>query len=329
MELRYGLNPQQQTASAEPVTPGAWPVRVLNGEPSYINLLDALSGWQLVREAARRWGGRRRRPSSTSRRPAPRSPGPLDPATAALYRFDPAEGIAGSLTSAYVRARDADPKSSYGDFAAVSHPVDEELAALLARVVCDGIVAPGYEPGTVAALSRKKKGRFLVLEADPAFVPPAQEEREVHGLRLTQQRDDVPLHASLLDDVVCGGSPLPAAAAEDLLLGLAVVRYTAVQLGLLRAGRGHARHRRGAAVAGRLHAAGGREGRQLVAAAPSRRAGAGVRRRGTPAGPRQLAGAVHRGRHDPRRAPPVRRRRWPHPRTGSTRAGRRWVGRRG
>lgn len=222
MQLRYGTNPQQHTASAAPVGAGAWPVRVLNGEPSYINLLDALSGWQLVREAAGALG----RPAAASFKhvsPAGAAlAGPLDAATAALYRTDPAPG---ALTSAYVRARDADPKSSYGDFAAVSRPVDEELAALLAHVVCDGIVAPGFAPGTVATLSRKKKGRFLVLEADPAFVAPPQEDREVHGLRLTQQRDDVPLHASLLDDVVCGG-PLPAAAVEDLLLGLAVVRYT-------------------------------------------------------------------------------------------------------
>jgi phosphoribosylaminoimidazolecarboxamide formyltransferase/IMP cyclohydrolase len=220
--LRYGTNPQQTTASAAPVRAGAWPLRVLNGEPSYINLLDALSGWQLVREAAGALG----RPAAASFKhvsPAGAAlAGPLDAHTAALYRTHPG---AGPLASAYVRARDADPKSSYGDMAAVSHPVDAELAALLAHVVSDGIIAPGFEPGTVAALSRKRKGAFLVVEADPGFVPPPQEEREVHGLRLVQQRDDVPLHASLLDGVVCGG-PLPAQAAEDLLLGLAVARYT-------------------------------------------------------------------------------------------------------
>lgn len=222
LPLRYGTNPQQTAASAAPVRPDVWPVRVLNGEPSYINLLDALSGWQLVREAAAALG----RPAAASFKhvsPAGAAlAGPLDAATAALYRT----GVdAGPLASAYVRARDADPKSSYGDFAAVSHPVDAELAELLGQVVSDGIVAPGFEPGTVAALRRKKKGGFLVVEADPGFVPPAQEEREVHGLRLTQQRDDVPLHSSLLDDPVCGG-PLPPGARADLLLGLAVVRYT-------------------------------------------------------------------------------------------------------
>lgn len=222
MQLRYGTNPQQTAASAAPVRAGAWPLKMLNGEPSYINLLDALSGWQLVREAAGALG----RPAAASFKhvsPAGAAlAGPLDAATAALYRTDVG---AGALTTAYVRARDADPKSSYGDFAAVSHPVDAELADLLGHVVSDGVIAPGFEPGTVAALRRKKKGRFLVVEADPDFVAPPQEERELHGLRLTQARDDVPLHSSLLDDVVCGG-PLPASAAADLLLGLAVVRHT-------------------------------------------------------------------------------------------------------
>ncbi|WNI18623.1 phosphoribosylaminoimidazolecarboxamide formyltransferase [Actinacidiphila sp. ITFR-21] len=225
VELRSGLNPQQGQASAEPVVPGAWPLRALNGEPSYLNLLDALSGWQLVREAAQALG----RPVAASVKhvsPAGAAlAGPVDGPTAAFYGFDPAEGIASPVAGAYVRARDADPKSSYGDFAAVSHPVDAELAALLARVVCDGVVAPGYEPGTVAALSAKKRGRFLVLEADPAHRPPRLERREVYGLRLTQARDEVPLSRALLDDVVYGGA-LPDSAAEDLLLGLAVVRHT-------------------------------------------------------------------------------------------------------
>jgi phosphoribosylaminoimidazolecarboxamide formyltransferase / IMP cyclohydrolase len=222
VRLRYGTNPQQTSASAAPVRAGAWPLRVLNGEPSYINLLDALSGWQLVREAAGALG----RPAAASFKhvsPAGAAlAGPLDGATAALYRTHTG---AGPLTSAYVRARDADPKSSYGDMVAVSHPVDAELAALLSHVVSDGIIAPGFEPGTVAVLGRKRKGGFLVIEADPGFVPPPQEERELHGLRLVQQRDDVPLHASLLDGVACGG-PLPDRAVEDLLLGIAVVRYT-------------------------------------------------------------------------------------------------------
>lgn len=221
MDLRYGTNPHQ-TAGAAPVRSGHWPVRVLSGAPSYINMLDALNSWQLVREASRALG----RPAAASFKhvsPAGAAlAGPVDEVTAEVYGID--RDDVGDLTSAYVRARDADPKSSYGDFAAVSHPVDTELAELLSRVVCDGIIAPGYAPGTVATLSKKKNGSFLVLEADAAFTPPQAETREVFGLQLTQQRDEQELSSSLLENVVCGS--LPSTAAQDLLLGLAVLRYT-------------------------------------------------------------------------------------------------------
>ena len=222
MDLRYGMNPQQQAASATPADLGRWPVRVLQGDPSYINMLDALNGWQLVREA----GGALNLPAAASFKhvsPAGAAvAGPVDEVTAELYGVDRTR--VGALTNAYLRARDADPKSSYGDFAAVSHPVDAELAELLTRVVCDGIIAPDYAPGTVATLSAKKNGRFLIIEADEAFEAPQLEAREVYGLRLAQQRDAVPISAALLGDVVCGA--LPDTAAQDLLLGLAVLRYT-------------------------------------------------------------------------------------------------------
>lgn len=222
MDLRYGANPQQAAAHVAPVTPGKWPVRVLHGQPSYINMLDALNGWQLVREASQSLD----RPAAASFKhvsPAgAATSGPVDEVTAELHGV--VGDRVGALTSAYLRARDADPKSSYGDFAAVSHPVDTELAELLTGVVCDGIIAPGYAPGTVATLSKKKNGRFLVMEADETFAAPHDEEREVFGLRLTQERDQVRLSASLLGHTV--GGALPQTAVEDLLLGLATMRYT-------------------------------------------------------------------------------------------------------
>ncbi|MEV0352016.1 phosphoribosylaminoimidazolecarboxamide formyltransferase [Nonomuraea sp. NPDC050680] len=222
MDLRYGMNPQQRSAVAVPLSPGRWPVKVLHGSPSYINMLDALNGWQLVSEASEALN----RPAAASFKhvsPAGAAvAGPVDEVTAELNGVDRA--AVGALTSAYLRARDADPKSSYGDFVAVSQPVDVELAELLTRLVCDGVIAPGYDPGTVAVLGKKKGGRFLVMEADPVYVPPRQEAREVFGVRLTQERDEVVLSTALLDDVVCG--TLPATAAEDLLLGLIVLRYT-------------------------------------------------------------------------------------------------------
>ncbi|GAA1263355.1 phosphoribosylaminoimidazolecarboxamide formyltransferase [Kitasatospora nipponensis] len=226
LPLRYGMNPHQGAARATAVHPDRQPVRLLNGAPSYVNLLDALNGWQLVREAAQALG----RPAAASFKhvsPAGAAlAGPVDAVTAELYGVEAA--AVGPVTSAYLRARDADPKSSYGDFAALSHPVDAELADLLARVVCDGVIAPGYEPGTVERLSRKKGGRFLVLAAEPGHTPPEQESREVFGLRLTQERDRAALTPELLDPVPGPGAPaaLPAAAVEDLLFGLAVLRYT-------------------------------------------------------------------------------------------------------
>ena len=205
MRLRYGMNPHQNPASWVPLEAGAAPLRVVNGLPSYVNLLDAVGGWQLVREAAQAFD----RPAAASFKhvsPAGAAlAGPIDPAMAAAYRL-PSSGV---LTSAYVRARDADPKSSYGDFVAVSHPVDLELASFLREIVSDGIIAPGFEPGVVAALAAKKSGRFLILEADPTFTPPPVEVREVYGLRLTQ-----PLDAGL------------PALSGDLLLGAVITRYT-------------------------------------------------------------------------------------------------------
>ncbi|GLY92716.1 phosphoribosylaminoimidazolecarboxamide formyltransferase [Actinoallomurus iriomotensis] len=219
MELRYGINPHQE-ARAVPAGDGGTPLRPLNGTPSYINLLDALSGWQLVREASRVLG----RPAAASFKhvsPAGAAvSGPLDAVAAEPHGLD----RPGELTSAYLRARDADPRSSYGDFVAVSHPVDAELADALGPVFSDGIVAPGYAPGTVAALSRKKKGRFVVFEADEAFVPPSRETREVFGVQLTQDRDEAPISRDLL--APAGDEAPPETAVRDLLLGLVVLRYT-------------------------------------------------------------------------------------------------------
>jgi phosphoribosylaminoimidazolecarboxamide formyltransferase / IMP cyclohydrolase len=221
VRLRYGMNPHQ-AATATPLDATSVPVRVLNGEPSSINILDALSAWRLVREAATALG---RAAAASFKHVSPAGAavaGGIDAVMAETYGLD--QATVGELTSAYVRARDTDPKSSYGDFIAVSEPVDAELADLLLRLVSDGIVAPDYAPGVVARLSRKKQGRFLVLRADPAYQPPAEEVREVFGMRLAQRRDDAPLTAQHLAHPVCGA--LPPRAVDDLLLGLITVRYT-------------------------------------------------------------------------------------------------------
>ena len=188
MKLRYGMNPQQATAHADPVTPGTNPVRILHGQPSLINMLDALNAWQLVLEATRLMGR---------------------PAAASFKHTSPA----GAATS-----------GPLDETAAVSHPVDDDLAALLSGLVCDGIIAPGYAPGTAGRLSGKKGGRFLIMEADPAFTPSPEESREVFGIRLTQERDQAVISRDLL--TVVTGPPLRDTAVDDLLLGMTVLRYT-------------------------------------------------------------------------------------------------------
>ncbi len=229
MQLRYGMNPHQAARAllADGGLPeGRQPIQVVRGEPSYINLLDALNGWQLVRDAAAATG----LPAAASFKHV--SPagvavaGPLDAAAQQtwLSRRDRGGADPGPLTTAYVRSRDADPKSSFGDMIAVSEPVDTELAEFVAGVVSDGIIAPAYEDGAIAILAAKKQGKFLLLTADPAYQPPEWERREVFGVVLEEQRDSVPLRADLLP--VVSGPALPPHAVRDALLGLAAVRYT-------------------------------------------------------------------------------------------------------
>jgi phosphoribosylaminoimidazolecarboxamide formyltransferase / IMP cyclohydrolase len=229
MQLRYGTNPHQAARMVLPsgtvpsgtVPSDTGPVRVIRGEPSYINMLDALNGWLLVREAAAATG---LAAAASFKHVSPAGvavAGPLDEAVTETWQCgsDPAP-----LTAAYVRSRDADPKSSYGDMIAVSETVDTELAGFLARVVSDGIIAPDFEPGSVAILAPKKRGTFLLLTADADYQPPEWERRDVYGVDLEQQRDAVPITTDLL--AVASGPALPPGAVRDALLGLVTARYT-------------------------------------------------------------------------------------------------------
>ncbi|MGW0231715.1 5-aminoimidazole-4-carboxamide ribonucleotide transformylase [Actinopolymorpha singaporensis] len=226
MQLRYGMNPHLP-ASVTPVRPGEWPLEVVNGTPSYLNLLDALAGWRLVREAADLFG----RPAAASIKhlsPAGAAlDGPVDEVAATTFGVGGSVDAAGlsPVARAYVRARDTDPQSSYGDVIAVSAPVDVTLARLLRRKVSDAIIAPAYEQGAVDILAPKKSGRFLVLRTDPAYEPPEEEVRELHGLRLVQPVDKLRLTPEFVR-VDTAGQPLPAHAVEDLLFGQVVLRHT-------------------------------------------------------------------------------------------------------
>jgi phosphoribosylaminoimidazolecarboxamide formyltransferase/IMP cyclohydrolase len=222
MRLKYGCNPHQAYAAVEGLDGGEPPVELLNGTPSLINFLDALNAWQLVSEAR-----------AALALPAAASFKHVSPAGAAVAVDLPedlarAYEVAGrELTPAamaYVRARGADPKCSFGDFVALSDPVDEATAEFLKGVVSDGIIAPAYEHAALKTLSAKKGGGFIVLQADPDFRPPEREAREVFGVKLVQDRNSRAVVASDLERVVCG--QLTDAARRDLLLGLIALKYT-------------------------------------------------------------------------------------------------------
>ena len=215
--LKYGCNPHQGQASFES---GA--LRVRNGAPSMINMLDALNAWQLVSEIG-----------EALAQPAAASFKHVSPAGAAVavpladdlrQVYEVGDRELSPLATAYVRARGADPKSSFGDFVALSQPVDAATAGYLGSVVSDGIVAPGFENGAMATLAAKKGGSFVVLETDPDYRPPAIESREVFGAKLTQERNSRRLSPTDLGNVVCG--EVPPAAERDLLLGLVTLKYT-------------------------------------------------------------------------------------------------------
>ena len=222
MRFKYGCNPQQVFAQVEPVAGGMMPITVLNGTPGYINFLDAINAWQLVHEARQALG----LPAAASFKhvsPAGAAVATeLSDALARAYEVDARELT--QVATAYVRARGADPKCSFGDFAAISDVVDESTARVLKSAVSDGIIAPGYEPAAFEILKAKKKGAFIVLQADPAFVPPARESRELFGVRLEQDRNAVKLGEAQLANVLHG--ELTPAAKRDLILGLITLKYT-------------------------------------------------------------------------------------------------------
>lgn len=220
MQLKYGCNPHQPFASAEAIA-GA-PVELLNGRPSIINLLDALNAWPLVREVRQSLGVAA---AASFKHVSPAGAAvaaPLDEKLAAAYEVSGVDLSPAAL--AYVRARGADPKCSFGDFVAISEPVDEATATVLKTVVSDGIIAPAYEGKALEILSAKKKGAFIVLRADPDFEAPAREAREMFGMRLEQDRNQYVFSGNDLKDVVVG--KLTEAARRDLILGYTTLKYT-------------------------------------------------------------------------------------------------------
>lgn len=229
ISLRYGMNPQQKRAQVYTLD-SRLPFTVLNGSPGYINLLDALNAWQLVKELKMALG----MPAATSFKhvsPAGAAVGvPLDAPLKKLCMVDDFADELSPVAAAYARARGADRMSSFGDFIAISDTVDLQTAKIISREVSDGIVAPAYETEALALLTKKKQGNYCVLQMDPGHEP--ADERDVKtlfGVRLEQTRNSVKINSSLFEEkniVTSGAKSLSDEAMRDAILATIAVKYT-------------------------------------------------------------------------------------------------------
>ena len=225
LELKYGCNPNQKPAKIYMPDGGELPLTVLNGRPGYINFLDALNSWQLVRELKEATGC-----------PAAASFKHVSPAGAALgapladwerkIYFVPEDAELTPIACAYIRARGSDRLCSYGDWAALSEPCDAATARYLKEEVSDGIIAPGYTDEALAILKTKKKGGYNVVQIDPCYVPAPQEYKDVFGIRFEQGHNFFPINEGLLENIVTKNKALPPEAARDMLVALITLKYT-------------------------------------------------------------------------------------------------------
>ena len=225
LELKYGCNPNQKPAKLYRKDGGDLPLIVLNGRPGYINLLDAMNSWQLVKELTEATG-----------QPAAASFKHVSPAGAALAApltevdrriyFVEEDAPLSPIATAYIRARGADRLCSYGDWAALSDVCDGATAAYLKNEVSDGIIAPGYTDEALAILRTKKRGNYNVVQIDPDYVPALTEEKDVFGLTFQQRRNDCAIRENMLLNIVTENKQLPRAARMDMLVAMITLKDT-------------------------------------------------------------------------------------------------------
>lgn len=221
--LKYGCNPNQKPSRIY-VEDGELPVTVLNGKPGYINFLDALNSWQLVKELKEATG----LPSAASFKhvsPAGAAVGlPLSETDRKIYFVDEEE--LSPIACAYVRARGADRMSSYGDWVALSEVCDADTARLLKKEVSDGVIAPGFTEEALEILRQKKKGNYNVVQIDPDYVPEEIEHKQVFGITFEQGRNNIKIDESLLTNIISENKNLPESAKRDLMIALIALKYT-------------------------------------------------------------------------------------------------------
>ena len=226
-QLKYGCNPNQKPARIFMADGSDLPLEILNGRPGYINFLDALNSWQLVKELKENTG----MVSATSFKH-------VSPTSAAVGKklserlkkscfVDDIEGLDDSpLACAYARARGTDRMSSFGDWIALSDECDEVTARIIAREVSDGIIAPGYSPKALEILKGKRKGGYNIVKIHPDYRPDPIERKQVFGITFEQGRNEFKIAADLLKNIVTKNKDLPQEAATDLIISLITLKYT-------------------------------------------------------------------------------------------------------
>lgn len=226
LELKYGCNPNQKPSRIF-VTEGELPIEVLNGRPGYINFLDALNSWQLVKELKDATG----MPAAASFKhvsPAGAAIGlPLSETLKKIYFVDDVEFELTPLASAYARARGADRMCSYGDFCALSDTCDEATARLINREVSDGVIAPDYTPEALEILKKKRKGNYNVIKIDPIYKPTPIERKQVFGITFEQGRNEIRLDdPKLFENIPTTNKIFPEEARRNLVIALITLKYT-------------------------------------------------------------------------------------------------------
>ena len=225
MQLKYGCNPNQKPSRVYMADGSELPIEVLCGRPGYINLLDALNGWQLVKELKAATG----MCAATSFKhvsPAGAAIGrPLSDDLKKIYWVDDL-GELSPLASAYARARGADRMSSYGDFIALSDKVDVCTAKMIQREVSDGVIAPDYDPEALEILKSKRKGTYCILKIDESYKPAPIETKQVYGVSFEQGRNELDINRELLANIVTENKNIPDDKKDDLLISLITLKYT-------------------------------------------------------------------------------------------------------
>ena len=225
MQLKYGCNPNQKPSRIYMEDGSSLPITVLNGKPGYINLLDALNGWQLVSELKEATG----MCAATSFKhvsPAGAAVGtPLSDTLKKIYFVDDL-GELSPLACAYARARGADRMSSYGDFIALSDVCDVPTAKMIQREVSDGIIAPGYEPEALEILKSKRKGTYNIVQIDASYRPAELERKQVFGITFEQGHNFLKIDKDMLQNVVTEKQEIPEDYQRDLVISLITLKYT-------------------------------------------------------------------------------------------------------